>query len=261
VLIVLEHMGDTKASAIALPPHLDVPVPFPANQRLGDDDTAWFRLHTLETLMGNARQESVTLKQPDGGGSLEAMDASGSSVGSDSGSGILTHGFTASSDEEMFLVVRRDSDADIGQVIRWSTPVNYLRLDKGFTVHVNDESGFDWPGEDEPVFEMWMDGEKLVTTVWDDADTGEDWPGIAAKVFFEAVQRGWTSKSVGFTESMDFVIEDPDDVGAAHGVTSWTIAALSPNEPPERKRTVAVTVYDTVSDGTYTVSCTLSRDP
>jgi hypothetical protein len=261
VLVVLEHLGDSKATAIALPPHLDVPVPFPKNQRLGDDDTAWFRLRTIATLMGNPRQESVTVEQPKGAGSLEAMDASGSSLGNDSGSGILTHGFTASADDELFIVVRRDSDADIGQVIRWSTPVNYLRLDKGFSVHVNDESGLDWPGADEPELEMWMDGEKLIKTVWDDADTGEDWPGIAGKIFFEVVQRGWTSKSVGFTESLDFVIEDPDDLGAAHGVKTWTIAGLSPSEPPERKRTMAVTVFDTVSNGTYTVSCTLSRDP
>lgn len=260
-LIVLEHLGDTKATAIALPPHLDVTVPFPPNQRLGDDDTAWFRLRTVKTLMETPRQESVTVEQPAGSGSMEAQDASGGSLGSDSGANTLTHAFTASADDEVFINVRRDSDADTGQVIRWSTPVNYLRLDKGFTVHVNDESGPDWPGADEPEFEMWMDGEKLLKTTWDDADTGEDWPGIADKIHFEAVQRGWTSKSVGFTGSLDFVIEDPDDLGAAHGVTTWTIAGLSPNEPAERKRTMAVTVFDTISNGTYTVSCTLSRDP
>jgi hypothetical protein len=34
-----------------------------------------------------------------------------------------------------------------------------------------------------------------------------------------------------------------------------------PQRAPERKRTVAVTVFDTISDGLYTVNCTLSRDP
>ncbi len=261
VLLVLEHLGDSKATAIALPPHQDVLVPFPPNQRLGDDDTAWFRLRTVKTLMGTPRQESVTVEQPAGSGKIEAQDAAGSGLGSDSGPNTLTHDFTASAEDEIFIVVRRDSDADTGQVIRWSTPVSYLRLDKGFTVHVANESGLDWPGEDEPEFEMWMDGEKLLTTSWDDADTGEDWPGMADKVFFEAVQRGWTSKSIAFTGALDFTIEDPDDLGAAHGVTSWTIAGLSPNEPPERKRTVAVTVFDTISNGLYTVNCTLSRDP
>ena len=128
-------------------------------------------------------------------------------------------------------------------------------------MHVNDESGIDWPGADEPELEMWVDGEKLLTTDWDDADSGEDWPRIADAIFFEVVQRGWTSKSVAFTDTLDFVIEDPDDLGAAHGVNTWTIDGLSPNEPAERKRTMAVTIFDTISNGTYTVSCTLSRDP
>lgn len=261
ILIVLEHLGDSKATAIALPPHEDVRVPFPTNQRLGDDDTAWFRLRTAATLMGTSRQESVTLTQPAGSGSIEAEDGVGAGLGSDSGPATLAHAFTATAEDEVFLAVRRDSDADTGQVIRWSTPVNYLRLDKGFTVHVNDETGSDWPGADEPELEMWIDGEKLFKTTWDDADTGEDWPGITDKIFFEVVQRGWTHKSVAFTGSLDFVIEDPDDLGAAHGVKSWTIANLSPNEPSERKRLLAITLFDTISDGTYTVSCTLSRDP
>jgi len=261
VLVVLEHLGDSKATAIALPPHQDVPVPFPPNQRLGDDDTAWFRLRPVATLMGAVRQEQVTLKQPQGSGTMEAFDASSSPLGGDSGASALTFDFTATPDDEVFITVRRDSDGDTGQVIRWSTPVCYLRLDKGFTVHVNDESGIDWPGADEPELEMWVDGEKLLTTDWDDADSGEDWPRIADAIFFEVVQRGWTSKSVAFTDTLDFVIEDPDDLGAAHGVNTWTIDGLSPNEPAERKRTMAVTIFDTISNGTYTVSCTLSRDP
>ncbi|MEO5852600.1 MAG: endonuclease/exonuclease/phosphatase family protein [Nocardioides sp.] len=261
VLVVLEHLGDTQATAIALPPHHDVEVPFPPNQRLGDDDTAWFRLQPRATLMGDACQETVTCRQPQGSGSLDVYDTSTTRIGNDSGSGTLSHEFTVTTDDELFVTVRRDSDADTGQVVRWSTPVCYLRLDKGLTVHVANESGPDWPGEDEPVLEMWMDGRKLLTTTWDDADTGEDWPGITEKIFFEVVQKGWTSKSVGFSGTLDFVIEDPDDLGAAHGVTTWTIQGLSPNEPAERKRTMAVTVFDTISDGSYVVSCTLSRDP
>lgn len=261
VLIVLEHLGDSRATAIALPPHRDVPVPFPPDQRLGDDDTAWFRVHPVATLMGTSREERVTLEQPVGSGTIEVLDAAGTPLGADSGAATLQHAFTANADNEIYVSVRRDSDVDTGQVIRWATPVTYLRLDKGFTVHVNDETGIDWPGADEPELKMWVDGEKLLTTTWDDADASEDWPGLAEKIFFEVVQRGWTNKSVGFSQGLDFVIEDPDDLGAAHGVTSWPIAGLSPNEPAERRRTMAVTVFDTISNGTYTVSCTLSRDP
>lgn len=260
VLVVLEHLGDSKATAIALPAHLDVPVPFPAHQRLGDDDVAWFRLRTLETLMGAARQESVALEQPRGSGGMEVRDAAGGVLASDSGSGTLRHDFTADAEDELFITVRRDDDGDTGQSIRWSTPVSHLRLDRGFTVHVTDESGPDWPGADEPVFEMWMDGEQLVSTSWDDADTGEDWPGLVDTIRSEVVRRGGTPPSVPFTGTLDIVIEDPDDLGAAHGVTPSTIAGLSANEPAERQRTMAVSVFDTISNGTYTVSFWLSRD-
>lgn len=50
------------------------------------------------------------------------------------------------------------------------------------------------------------------------------------------------------------MIEDPDTLGGAHGVVSYPIAGLSPNEPAERKRTTAIAVYDTVSNGIYMVS-------
>ena len=261
VFTVLEHMGDTKAGAIALPPHQDVTVPFPQHQRLGDTDTAWFRIRPVETVMGTARDEKVSLKMPAGSGVLEAQDAAGSTLGSDSGSGSLAYEFTASPGDDIYVTVRRDDDGDIKQVIRWATPVTYLRLDRGFVVHVTDETGPDWPGADEPELELYVDGTKLLSTSWDDADTGEDWPGLGERIHFEAVQRGWTSRSIGFSDTLDLVIEEPDDVTAAHGVTSWPIAKLAPNEPPERRRIVAIDVFDTISNGTYTVSCVLSRDP
>jgi len=262
VLIVLEHLGDTKATAIALPPHHDVEVPFPPNQRLGEDDIAWFRVNPRATLMGTSRQETVTCEQPSGSGTLTVYDAALDPLGSDTGGPTLAHTFAADDVDELFVTVLRDSDADTGQTVRWSTPVSYLRLDKGFTIHVADETGADWPGADEPELEMWMDGEKLLETTWDDADTGEDWPRIGERIYFEAVQKGWLTKSIGFAGDLDFVLEDPDSpLGAAHGVQTWTIDGLSPNEPPDRKRTMAVTVFDTISDGTYTISCTLSRDP
>ncbi|HET9287689.1 MAG TPA: endonuclease/exonuclease/phosphatase family protein [Gaiella sp.] len=267
--LVFEHLGDSPRTAIALPPHLDVEVPFPANQLLGADDTAWFRVMPRPTLMAKPRDERVTVRYPGGAsGSLEALDAGMSSLGGTSGGGELEHSFVAVGDDNFLVAVTRDSDQDVGHVIRWETPVSYLRLDKGFTVHVNDETGPDWPGADEPELEVRMDSDAvpLLKTAWDDADTGEDWPGLVEKLWFEALQRGWTPprpvKEIAFAESIDVVIEDPDSpLGAAHGVVSHTINPLSPNEPAEKKRTMAINVFDTISDGTYTLSCTLSRDP
>jgi len=102
----------------------------------------------------------------------------------------------------------------------------------------------------------------LVATTWDDADTGEDWPGLTDLIRFAAVKRGWTSPSIAFTEGLSVTIVEPDPpFGLAHGVESHDIDPLTPREPTPRKRSLAITVFDTVSDGTYTVSCTLSREP
>lgn len=261
VLIVLEHLGDSKATAIALRPHHDVIAPFPKGQRLGDDDTAWFRINPVKTLMGSDREERVTVTLPLGSATMEVQDAAGSPLGSDSGSGPLEYVFTASADDEIFVALRRDDDADTKQVIRWATPVTYLQLDRGVNVHVADETGPDWPGADEPELELYLDNERLLKTTWDDADTGEDLHGLADRIRDEAVQRGWTDPSIAFCHYMDVVILEPDDVTAAHGVQSWQIKGLAPNEPPERRRTLAISVFDTISNGTYTMSCVVSRDP
>ncbi|CAN5429119.1 hypothetical protein BH20CHL6_BH20CHL6_17910 [soil metagenome] len=264
-LMIFEHLGDSPATAIALPPHLDVEVPFPANQLLGSNDEAWFRVMPRPTLMSKPRTEQVVVRFRSGGsGTLEALDAGLGSLGSATGSGEQGHSFVATAGDDFFVKITRDSDQQVGQVIRWETPVSYLRLDRGFTIHVNDETGPDWPGADEPELEIRMDGDSvpLLETTWDDADTGEDWPGLVDQLWFEAVKRGWTSKSIGFSESIDVVIIEPDPpLGMAHGVVSHAVETLSPNEPPERKRTMAINVFDTVSDGTYTLACTLSRDP
>ncbi|MCK8609304.1 endonuclease/exonuclease/phosphatase family protein [Agromyces sp. C10] len=261
VLIVLEHLGDSRATAIALPPHLDVVAPFPKGQRLGDDDTAWFRVDPVRTLMATQREERVTVTLPSGSAEIEVQDAAGSSLGADSGTGPLEYVFTASADDEIYVTLRRHDDSDTGQVVRWSTPVTYLQLDRGVHVHVADETGPDWPGADEPELDLYVDGEHLLKAVWDDADTGEDLPGLAERIRAEAVQRGWTGRSIPFCTSLDLEIIEPDDVSAAHGVQSWPISALRPNEPSERRRTLAISVFDTISNGTYTVSCVVSRDP
>jgi hypothetical protein len=261
---VLEHQGDSPATAIALPPHLNVDVPFPAHQRLGADDVAWFRVRPRATLMAKARPESITLSNPAGrSGTVEAVDRSlvTTTIPALTGTGNITLGFTATQVDDFFVKVARDGDDAVGHIVRWHTPVTYLHLDEVCTIHVTDETSADWPGADEPELVLGMDGEVLLSTSWDDADTGEDWPSLSDSVRAAAVKRGWTSSSIGFSDAIVLTIVEPDPpLGAAHGVTSHVINALSPNEPVGQRST-AITVFDTVSDGTYTFSCTLSRDP
>jgi hypothetical protein len=264
-LFVLEHLGDSPATAITLPPHLDVVVPFPANQRLGDDDIGYFRVRPRPTLIGGQREEAVTLDLPGHSGTLTALDLNLSPIGSPlSGSSRIEHTFTVDTPDEFYVTVERDHDDAVGQVIRWNTPVTYLRLDDGFTIHVKDETGPDWPGADEPELTLTIDNGSapLLHTVWDDADTGEDWPGLADKIRFAAMQRGWMEPSIAFAQGIGFELIEPDPpLGMAHGVVTHEIKPLASKEPSPRRRSMAVNVFDTVSNGTYTVSCTLSRDP
>lgn len=261
--LVVEHLGDSPATAIHLPPHLDVLAPFPSGQRLGADDVAWFRFSPAGTLMGAARTETVAVRTPSGTSGLRLLELSLAPVApAASGSGKIASTVTVSGGESYYAQLRRGDDSEVGQVVRWHTPVTYLRLDKGFTIHVADETGPDWPGADEPELEMSMDGQPFATATWDDADTGEDWPGLVDVLGNAGSALGSPSRtSLAFAERLSLVIEEPDDLGAAHGVTSWDIQALAPSESAVRDRTLTVTVFDTLSDGTYTVSCTLSRDP
>ena len=253
------------AAAIALPPHLDVDVPFPPNQRLGADDIAWFRVMPRPTLMAKPRNEEIRLSSPDGrSGSLELVDRSQVTVLKPriTGSGTLSQTFTAAATDDFLAKVTRDGDDATGHVVRWHTPVTYCRLDDVFTIHVNDETSGDWPGADEPELVLSIDGELFLSTSWDDADTGEDWPGLADLMRSTAVKRGWLSASLAFSQSIDFELEDPDPpLGAAHGVKTHTINTLAPNDNQPPHRSKAVTVFDTVSDGTYSLAYSLSRDP
>lgn len=59
--MVSEHRGDTPQTALALPPHFDLDLPFPLNEYLGADDQVWLRVKPRATLMGTTRSESIVL--------------------------------------------------------------------------------------------------------------------------------------------------------------------------------------------------------
>ena len=100
--------------------------------------------------------------------------------------------------------------------------------------------------------------------VFEDRASGAraDRPGLADALRAAATLRGWPYASIAFTEGIGIEIIEPDPpLGLAHGVVTHQINALAPNEPVPNRRKLTIDVFDTVSDGTYTVSCTLSRDP
>lgn len=259
--MVFEHRGDTPQTALALPPHFDLDLPFPLNEYLGADDQVWLRVKPRATLMGTTRSESIVLTQGQADAArMTQYDRALTALADWYGSGELSFSFDATDDDEFYVTVKRDDPSQIRQVIRWNTPVCYLRLDKGMQVHVDDETGKDWPGADEPELDLSIDGTHLTHVTWDDADTGEDWPGFTDAIRNAVVARGWTSASVGLCQGLEVTIEDPDGIPVAHGVTSWPLNGMHPGEPAEVKRITKVTVFDGWKDGTYSVVCTLTRD-
>lgn len=149
--------------------------------------------------------------------------------------------------------MKRDDPSQIRQVIRWNTPVCYLRLDKGMQAHVDDETGKDCRAPTSPGADLSIDGTHLTHVTWDDADTGEDWPGFTDAIRNAVVQaRGWTSASVGLCQGLEVTIEDLDGIPVAHGVTSWPLNGMHPGElKPRWKLITKVTVFDGWKDGTY----------
>ena len=213
-VLVLEHLGDSAASAISIPPGLEVPVPFPSGQRLGDDDTAWFRVEPRAALVAGPRTEQVCLTPPDGrDAEVTVLDSALAPLGpSAAGSGVLTVDVPVFDDDTFYAQVTRDGDDAVGHTIRWETPLTYLRLSEGFVVHVADETSADWPGADEPELRITIDGDPvaLLETTWDDADTGEDWPGLTEGLLSAARQRGWLQPSIAFVDALGLSLEEPD---------------------------------------------------
>ena len=263
--MVLEHRGESLATAIRLQPSKETTVPFPLGQYLGKEDSAWFRVTPPATLMGAERDEQIILINGDGNsGSLDIVDLSGQNLLTNSitGGDMLAQKYTVGITDDFYVRVRRDADTMVGQVLYWDTPVSYIKLDEVFTIHITDETGLDLAGADEPTAYIGLDGKELLSTHWDDADSGEDWPGLVGLVRVAAVARGGNERSIAFTQYLYVAINEPDaPFGFAHGgLDEVSISALEPGKE-EGPRSCAIEVYDSIKNGTYTVRCTLSRDP
>jgi len=260
--VVFEHRGDSQATAIGLPPHHDVEVPYPVDEMLGDNDECWFRIQPRDTLAGGDRTEIVTLRHAGWDASdLRLLDRGTGEIASTSGTGELGVDATVSEAETLYALVRRHGSAQVGQVIRWHTPVSYLRLDRGVFIHVADETGPDWPGDDEAELTLHLDGRLVTRASWREADSKEDWPRLTERVRGDLFGLGWSGTSVGVVEGAAILISDPDTIPVAHGVAPTTVPALGPGDPAEVKRVVSVRVFDAISDGTYIFTCTFTRDP
>jgi hypothetical protein len=261
-VVVLEHRGDSPATAIRLRLHDKVESGFPVGQQLGNDDTCWFKATLAPSYASTARDEVFTVRNPTGGDVKATLhDAALGSLDSTGGADpelTLTH--RTKGDETVLVSLRRAADTQAGFAVHWFSPMSYLLLDEPLGLHVDDESGSDWNGDDEIILSVSMDGDSLLNDVtWDDADTGERWPGLSDAIRQKIWARMPGVLRVGFVGSIGLSYVESDV--NAQGFQLVDVKVLAKSEPVTKHRRTTMHVPDVIKDGTYSFYCTLSKLP
>jgi hypothetical protein len=263
VVSLLEHRGESAATAIHLPVHRSVLSTFPLGQKLGSDDMCWFKAWLPPTFAGTPRPESFTVVNPTDG-KIHVMlrdtpDHSVAKVSGQAGALQLTHETTGA--QFIYLTIERSSDQIAGFKARWISPISYLLLDEPIGLYVDDESGIDRPGADEPEIQINVDGDPfaLFAGTWDDADTGERWPGLDVAMRQRANMRLPGAKRIGFVDAISIGYVEPDM--DAQGWLNVEVKALSRSEPETAERRIGMPVPDMVKAGQYTFYCTVTKIP
>jgi exonuclease III len=259
---IIRHRGDSPATAIVLHPHLAVDPGLPAGQKLGLTDECFFRADRPSRFSEQSYDDRFVLSNPARVPvAVELHDTAQTPLDSVSGNGpelkIVRHG----SAERVYLVLRRTNVADTNFQMTWASPLTYLALDESLRLHVDDETGPDWPGADELDLSVEIDGVNVFAGSWDDADSNEDWPGLASSVQASvAAKRKEAVKNVPFTDSILFEVLKTDGL-AAHGSAGGAITALGPQDRDQETRVAAITISDPFGDGHLTARATLSKYP
>jgi hypothetical protein len=268
LVTLLEHRGESAATAIALPAHRKVASSFPVGQKLGNDDICWFKAIMPQTFTGAPRLERFVVENPGGREiKIAVRDSSEKEISKLAGAeGRLeltynTTGPDTPGAEFAYLTIERDDDQLAGFRAIWLSPISYLLLDEPMGLYVDEESGPDWSGADEPEMQILVDNDlfHLFSGSWDDADSGERWPNLDNAIRQRAQVRLPGAKKMGFVNSVSISYVEPDM--NAQGWLSAEVAALSPSEPEIATRRISMSVPDVVSDGHYTFYCTISKIP
>ena len=263
LLWITEHMGESDVTAIELRLHQSVSSSFPFGQQLGSEDRCWFKAAMPETYSGAARQERFEISNPSGRVHATILNAAKQPVASTASSSatlIETSG-QFQGGERVFVTLERGSINQVGFTITWKSPLSFLDLDEPLYLFVNNESGPDILGSDEPEMQINIDSSSppVFEGIWDDADTGERWPGLADAIKGKIATTMPGVSTVGFVEGIHIGYIEPDF--AAAGWLSVTVPPLSPGESDRVVRTISLPVPDPVSDGLYTFGCTIRRFP
>jgi Endonuclease/Exonuclease/phosphatase family len=260
--VIVRHRGESRATAFILHPHMTVFPGMPKGQKLGSTDECFFKAFREDKFTAEPYDDHFELRNPGHDkATLELQDAAGSSLpGGNTGTDAVLKVTRNGAKEIIYLVLRRDNVNDIDFGVFWDSPMTYVRLDESFRVHVDDETGPDWPGEDEFDLEIDIDGDNAFSTSWDNADAGEDWPSLAEELHNNVQARQGHGRWASFTGEITYTVLKTDGT-FAHGSEAGIIRALDSSDDTEEERTASITVSDPVSDGHLTAHASLSKFP
>jgi hypothetical protein len=259
---IVRHRGESRATAICLLPHLATDPGLPLGQRLGTTDECFFRAdrparYTAKPYddrfrLDNLSQVQVSLEMQDNAGNVLPPPSSGTAAQLD----IVRNGGA----ERVYLVLRRASLNDTRFLVTWDSPLTYLALDESLRLHVDDETGPDWPGEDELEMSVVIDEDNIYYNTWDDADAGEDWPSLVQDMRSSAHIHQGHSKWVAFISGVLFDVIKTDGI-FAHGSAGGILTPLSPQDRDVETRVAGIGISDPAGDGHLTAYGTISRYP
>lgn len=261
---VIRHAGESRATAIFLHPHFAVDPNLPAGQKLGTDDKCYFRADRPARFSGEPYLDRFNLHNRGrvGAGIELRIDADPSlpPLSKDGGNGDILAVSRTGSAEAVFIILRRDSVNDTKFAMLWNSPLTFLRLDESLRLHIDDETGPDWLGEDEFELQVLIDGESIYYNTWDDADAGEDWPDLARDIRDSARSRQGQDKWIAFVGDITWDILKTDGIGA-HGSEIGIIHALDATDGEQELRTAPIVISGGDSDGQVTAYTALSKFP
>jgi exonuclease III len=258
---VIRHAGESAATAIVLLPHRETKPRLPAGGPLGLNDKCYFRADRPDRYTGMPYADRFVLDNPAFAGvSLELCDEVEQPIESLKASEDTIPLARTGAAETVYLVLKRDDVNETDFTLTWRSPLTYLALDESLRLHVDEETGPDAVGADEFKLSVDIDGDPVYVGSWDDADTGEDWPGFGAQIRTNVLARKGQDRWVAFTEGIWLSPEKTDGV-SAHGNPVGVVGPLRADELDVKLRIVSMAVPGDLSDGQLMARMTLSRFP
>ena len=262
-LKLIEHAGESPATAIGLQLHGTVDSTFPIGQMLGADDKCWFKATIAPVFTQLPRTEVFSSTNPGGLKlGIEVQDDGNAFIGGVSGSeDPVTLEVPLTAMPLIYLTLKRENLQVNGFNVSWISPVSYLCLDRPLGLYIDDETGVDRFGEDEPSVQINMDGDpfELYSGTWDDADTGEHWPNLDQSIRARINQRFPGATRIGFVSDISVSYVEPDL--QAQGWLTELVPPLAQGEQESERRITLPVPDDFVSDCRYSFYCTLSLFP